>query len=285
MRRRQVLASGAALLSVSLAGCAHPSVVLDMNEATAAAIADELSTTAEPGSEEHSVVTTALENGSATRSGRSELFYTTDTVRVDGTVYRVSETSVDRTDVTVYEVRIDVNPETTTSDLGTIEFAELPGTDRQQLDSALSRDPPSTNDGYEVGINYGTAADVGNDSVFVPEQQYDIVVYDGDRYRVTTASESASEVEYRYAVTEVAPSVGVFADQIREQYLVALSGLSDAERSVVEAAIDGGHFEESDAFESVIGRIREHEGLNVDDFYGTWLVEYDGTAYLTYAEW
>lgn len=285
MRRRKVLASGAALLSVSVAGCAHPSVVLDMDEATAEEIADEMSTTAEPGSEEYTVVTNALENGSATRRGRSELFYMTDTVRIDGAVYSVSETSVSRSDVTVYDVRIDVNPETTTAELGEIEFGELPETDRNRLDSVLSRDPPSTDDGYEVGVGYGTADEIGNGSVFVPEQQYDVVVYDGQRYRIKTTSETASEEEYRYEVTEVAPNVDEFADQIREEYLFALTGLSEAERSVVEAAIDGGHFEESEAFESVIARIREHEGLNVDDFYGTWLVEYDGTAYLTYAEW
>ena len=46
MRRRQFLASGTALLSVAIAGCAHPPVVLDLNEASADDITDAVSTTA-----------------------------------------------------------------------------------------------------------------------------------------------------------------------------------------------------------------------------------------------
>jgi len=285
MRRRQLLASATALLSTSLAGCGHPSVVLDMNEATAEGITDEMSPTAEPGTEEYTVITDALENGSTTRSSRNELFYSNHTVQVNDVFYRVSETQLSSSEVTVYDVRIDVDPEETTPELGEIEYMELPETDRRRLESALSEEPPSTGDGYEVGVQYGSADDVGNDSVFVPEQQYDIVIYDGSRYRIETESETASEGEYRYEVTEIAPSVDAFADQLQEEYLFELSGLSDAEQAVVETAIDSTHFEESEAFDSVVDRLQDHEGMNVDDFYGTWLVEYDGTAYLTDARW
>ena len=285
MRRRQVLASGAALLSVSIAGCAHPSVVLDMSEATPERIADEVSTAPQPESEEYTVVAAAVENGSTTRRGRYELFDRTDTVRLDGGVYEVSETRLDSSEVTVYDVLIDVNPGDAAAELGEIEFAELPETDRQRLERVLAPEPPSTDEGYEVGVGYGSAAEVGDDSVFVPEPQYDILVYEGERYGIGVESDTATEVEYRYEVTEIADSVEAFAEQIREEYLFTLSGLSDAEREVVESAIESTHFAESDAFQSVIERIREHDGLRVDDFYGTWLVEYDGAAYVTYAEW
>jgi len=83
MRRRQFLASGAALLPVALAGCAHPAVVLDLNEATSDTIADEVSTTAAAGSPEYAVVETALANGSATRRDRRELFDRDETVRFE----------------------------------------------------------------------------------------------------------------------------------------------------------------------------------------------------------
>ena len=95
MRRRQFLAGGTALLSVAVAGCGHPDVVLDMDEATADDIADEDSTTAESGSEEYQVLASARDDGSATRSGRRELFDRTDTIRVDGAFYEVSETRVE----------------------------------------------------------------------------------------------------------------------------------------------------------------------------------------------
>lgn len=92
MKRRQFLASGTALLSVALAGCDLPPVVLDMNDATADDTADEISMTADPGSEEYSLVTSPRENGSATRSGRYELFDRTNAIRVGDSFYDISET-------------------------------------------------------------------------------------------------------------------------------------------------------------------------------------------------
>ena len=285
MKRRQVLASGAALLSVAAAGCAHPSVVLTMREATAERVANEVSTAPEPESEEYEVVAAAIENGSTTHRSRHELFDDTDTVLIDGGVYEVSETRLDSNEVTVYDVRIDVNPENTTPGLGEIEYGQLPETDRERLESVFSREFESPGEGYEMGVSYGSAAEVGEDSVLVPDQQYDVIVYEGDPYRVDVESDERTEAEYRYEATEVAPDIEAFAEQVREEYLFALSGLSEAEREVVEAAIESGHYEESDAFDSVMERIRDHDGLHVADFYGTWLVEYDGTAYVTYAEW
>lgn len=44
--------------------------------------------------------------------------------------------------------------------------------------------------------------------------------------------------EYRYEITEFTSDVDAFADRVREQYLITLDGLSDAERAVVEEAID-----------------------------------------------
>ncbi|WP_121822304.1 hypothetical protein [Halostella salina] len=285
MRRRQFLAAGAALCSLTVAGCAHPEVVLDMDEASSADIADEVSTSPDPGSEEHTVVTAAIENGSATRSGRYELFDRTDTVRIDDAVYTVTETRLRSGEVTVYEVLVDVDPDDTTPDRGEVRYDDLPAVDRERLDIVFSEDPPSSGGEYDVGVTYGTAEEVGNESVFVPDQQYDIVVHDGERYRIGVDSREANEAEYRYEVTQVAPDLETFADQMRDRYRFELTGLSDAERSVVEEAIDGGHFEDSDAFRSVVDRIRDHEGLHEADFHGTWLVAYDGGEYLTYAEW
>jgi hypothetical protein len=285
MRRRQFLASGTALLPVVVAGCGHPAVVLDLNDATADDIANEVSTTAEPGSAEYTVVSSALENGSAERSGRYELFDRVDTVRVGDAFYEVSETRLGSSDVTVYEVRIDFDPADSTPERGEIEYDDLPETDRQRLEPIVSEDVPSGGDGDDIGVGYGTASEVGNESAFVPDPQYDVLVHDGNRYRVTVDSRTASETRYRYEVTEVAPGVDQFADRIREQYLFTLEGLSDAEREVVAEAIDGAYFEDDDAFRSVVERIRAHEGISEDDFYGTWLLEYEGVEYLTYVEW
>ena len=285
MRRRRFLASGTALLTVSLAGCAHPSVVLDLNAATADDIADEVSMDPDPGSEEHDVVASAVENGSATRRGRYELFDRTDAVRIDGAVYEVSETRTASSEVTVYEVLVDFDPEDATPELGEIAFEDLPETDRERLEPIVSEADPPRGDGYDVGVGYGSAEEVGNGSVFVPERRYDVLVYEGERYRVAVDSRTAPEAEYRYEATEVAPDVETFAERVRDRYLFVLSGLSDAEREVVEESIDGAYFEDDEAFRSVVDRIREHDGISEDDFYGTWLLEYEGTEYLAYVEW
>ncbi|WP_424005139.1 hypothetical protein ACOZ4I_17560 (plasmid) [Haloarcula salina] len=284
MRRRQFLTSGTALLSTALAGCGHPPVVLDMQSATSADIADEVAMTAEPDSEEYAVVTSARENGTATRRGRYDLFDRTSVVRVDDTFYEVSETRVSSSEVTVYEVLIDFDPDDTTPDVGEIRYDELPEVDRQRLESVLSGDHPTGQDGYDMGVGYGTAEEV-NGSVFVPERQYDVIVHDGNRYRVAVNSRTASEAEYRYEVTEIAPDVEAFADQVRDRYLFELSGLSEAEQTVVEDAIESGYYEDDDAFRSVVERIRAHEAIREDDFYGTWLIAYEGEEYITYVEW
>ena len=284
MRRRELLATGTALLPLPLAGCVHPEVILTMDPATADDIADRVSLHPEPDAEEYTVTADAVANGSTTRRGRSELFDRTSTVRLNNSFYEMNETRLSSSEVTVYEVLLDVNPEKTTAEVGAIAYEELPETDRRRLDGILSEEPPQT-DGYDVGVSYGSAAEVGDDSVFVPERQYDILVYEGDRYRVAVDSRTAAEAEYRYTATEVAPTVEAFADQVREQYLFTLAGLSDAERDVVEEAINDGYYEETDAFRSVAERIRSHEGIEVHDFYGTWLIEYEGEEYITYVEW
>ncbi|EMA12887.1 hypothetical protein [Haloarcula marismortui] len=285
MRRRQFLAGGTVLLSAAVAGCGHPSVVLDMDDATAADIADEVSISPDSESAEYTVVSAAIENGSATRRGRNELFDQIDTVRIDETFYEVSETPLESNEVTVYEVRIDFDPADSTAEIGEIAYEELPAVDRQRLDPIISDDNPPSGDGYDVGIGYGTAAEVGDGSAFVPERQYDIIVHDGDRYRVTVSTRTTTETKYRYEATEVASGVDSFADQIRDQYLFTLTGLSEAEREVVEEAIDGGYFQDDEAFRSVTDRIREHEGIEVTDSYGTWLLAYEQVEYLTYVEW
>ncbi|MDZ7746855.1 MAG: hypothetical protein U5K28_10205 [Halobacteriales archaeon] len=284
MRRRQFLASGTALLSVPLAGCGHPSVVLDLETASSDDIVDEVSMTVDPGSEEYRVVSSAIENGSSTRSGRYDLFDRVNTVRFEDSFYEVSETRLDSADVTVYTVRLDFDPANSTPDLGAIAYEALPETDRQRLQRVLAEDVPDQA-GYDVGVEYGTAGEVGEDSVFVPEQQYDILTDGADRYRVAVEARTTSEAAYQYEVTELAPDVATFATHVREQYLFALVGLSDAERAVVEEAIESAYFEDDEAFRSVVETIRAHDGLTVDDFYGTWLLAYDGTDYLTYVEW
>ena len=285
MRRRQFLASGTALLSVAIAGCGHPDVVLDMDEATADDIADERSTRVESGSEEYRILTSARDDGAATRTGRRELFDRTNAVRVDGAFYEVSETRTESSEATVYDVDVAFDPDDTNAEVGEVAYEDLPAFDREQLSFVVNGQKPADEEGYIASVDYGTAEEVGDRSALVPEQEYDIVTHEGDRYRVEVESRTVSEGEYRYEVTEIAPDVETFADQVREEYLFALTGLSDAEREVVEEAIDGAYYEDDDAFRSVVEKIRDHDGLYVESHDGTWLLNYEDIEYLTDVEW
>lgn len=286
MRRRKLLASSTALISSTLAGCVHPPVVLDMNAATADDIASEVSITANPGSEEYHLIRSARENGSATRHGRHALFDSTNIVRMNGTVYKMSETEIGRSEATAYDVILDLDPKDQTPHLGEIDYQELPAADRQRLAPLITGDVSGKDTQSDLGVAYGTAEDIEAESVFVPDQQYDILVHNSQRYRVTVDAQTTFDMVYRYKVAEtVAPTVEAFADQVRKQYQFSFTGLSKAERAVVEKAITDGYYENSDAFQSVLERIRAHKGITVDDFYGTWLIDYEGTDYLAYAEW
>jgi len=285
MRRRQFLASGTVLLSVAVAGCGHPNVVLDLEAASDEDIADEASTPAEPGSEEHDVLASARDNGSATRRGRRELFDRTDTVQVDGGFYEVTETRTESSEVTVYSVDVALNPDDTKAEVGAVAYDDLPEYDRRKLEVIVSGPEPEDGERLNASIEYDSAEDVGDRSALVPDSRYDIVTHDGDRHRVAVDSRRVSEAEYRYEVRQVAPDAETFAEQVRGEYLFALTGLSEAEREVVEEAIDGAYYEDDDGFQSVVDRIRDHEGPNVEDSYGTWLLGYENEEYLTYVEW
>lgn len=284
MKRRQFLATGTTLLAAAVAGCAHPPGVLTMDAAGDEDIADEASLLARPDSEEYGIVVRGRENGTATRRGRYELFDETDVVRVNDTFYEVSESRLQSSEVTVYEVYVDLDPENTTADVGEVAFEDLPAVDRERLGPVLTERTENDDVRYDAAVDYGPAEEA-NGSVFVPERQYDIVVYEGRRYRIAADSRAASEATYRYEVTEAAPDVETYAAQVRERYLFALTDLSEAEREVVETAIEGGYYDDDDPFQSVVDRLRDHEGFEVYDRYGTWLVEYEGAEYVTYAEW
>jgi hypothetical protein len=284
MRRRQFLAGGVALLPL-VAGCAHPDVVLDLNEATDDDdVADEVSTRVDADSDEYAVVEAALENGTATRRSRTELFDRAETVRFEDAFYEVSSTRLGSSEVTVYDVLLETASDDATADLGEVAYGDLPEADRRRLEPVLTGVLPES-ERERVGVGYGTADEAGNESVFVPERQYDVLTHDGERYRVTVESETETATEYRYELTEVAPDVGTFAGRVRDRYQFELSGLSEAERDVVEAAIDGAYFEDDDAFQSVVDRIRDHDAIRAAEFYGTWLLAYEDTPYLAYVEW
>jgi hypothetical protein len=293
MRRRQYLAASAALLAAPLAGCAHPSAVLDMTEATDEDVADSASGNVDHHPEAGGLVAEAVENGSATVSDRSPPIDPGTPVEYEGRYYDLSVTETGERETTVYDVRIDYDGDSESgsdSESGdetpgsAVDYGDLPAPDRDTVDTLLP--PPDDfpgGDGYDFGVGREYADEEAKASVLVPEQEYAAVVYEGTRYPVDAGGGRAVTVtDYRYETEEIAASAAEFGAAVRREYLFTLSGLSGAEREVVAEAIEDGYYEgsASDAFKSLVRRFREHEAVEADEWGGDWLVRYDGTVYL-----
>lgn len=283
MRRRHYLASTAALLAGPLAGCAHPEAVLTMDAVSDADLAGRASRDVDRHPEYRDLVRRAVEDGPANATGRSPPLETDEPIAFEDRYYELSVTETGEREGTQYDITIDYDPGTATPGGEVIDYADLPAVDRATMDALL---PPPENrpsdEGADFGVNRVYDDEEAAESVLVPEQEYDAVVYEGERYPVAAGDGRAVTIyEYRYEAAEIAGSAAEYGAAVREEYAFTLSGLSEAEREVVREAIDDGYYEGSadDAFVSVAERFRAHEGVETDEWGGEWVVRYEGTVY------
>lgn len=276
MKRRQVLAGAAGALSVALAGCADPRAVLTMTAVSDEEIAERASVSP-PDRESTRIVRSAVENGSATASGTRAPLDVDFPMAVDGAYYDLSrsETRIgDRLRVTVK-----VDPGESAPDAATIAFDKLPEADRKLLGRLV---PPP--EGREGAVGASAIYDDADReaSVLVPDAAYGAVERDGERFPFEVlGSDEVAAYEYRYEATRVAEDAAAFAERVRSEHLFELSGLSDAEREIVDEAIDGGYYDGSvsDAFSSLAERFRAHDAVESSEWGGEFLVRYRGTEY------
>lgn len=285
MDRRRALAVGGLLVLAVLAGCSAAGS-LDLQRATDdAELASQVSrSTALPEegpTHERKLVREAIENGSATASGRAPPVEQGLPFAHEGRYYDLSWTVTDRQPGTAVDVAIDYNG--TAPDDATVAYESLSARDRETLDRLL---PPRTDrreEGYDFGVHVTYNATERNRSVLL-SGEYDAVRYEGETYPVDVGdTEQVTTETYRYTATVVANSSGEYASQLREEYLFALSGLSERERAVVEEAVDDTYYAEDtddEAFRSVLETFQRHEAIRQGEYRGTWLVRYDGEVYL-----
>lgn len=288
MRRRRFLLAGGALLAGPLAGCVHPPNVLTMDAVSDAELAERTAQHVPNDADQRAAIHQAAENGSATFWSSAPRLDEETPVGVNGSYYRVSHTEIDSRERTAYDVKIQYDPGDWTPEYGAIAYDELPAVDRAAFGTLVTRadEHDRESDGFDVGAGDAYADLNVSESVFVPEQQYDAVTYEGETVRVAIDADARRVEHWRLELSPVADSAAEYARQVRDEYLFALSGLSSAEREIVEQAIDGGYYESTtDAFESLVDRLESHRAFEKDDFWGEWLVRYDGTDYWTYAEY
>lgn len=284
--RRRLLPLVGLLLLVLLAGCSAPGS-LTMGPVTDAELVDRASRSLErsaPPSEddpEARMLRTALENGSATIESPNPPVREGLPFAHDGAYYDLSWAVVDERTVTSVSLLVDYNA--SDPDGERIAYEDLPAADRRALDALLPPRDDRRVEGYDLGASSRYNDSELERSVLVSERDT-VVVFQGDAYPVRFDGTSETTVEtYRYTATKVADSSDEYARDLKEEHLFTLSGLSEAERSVVDEAIGEGSYyaedEDDEAFRSVVERFRRHEPIRGGEDHGEWLVSYGGETY------
>ncbi len=284
MHRRQVLAAAAAGVAGALAGCSDPRASLRLEAVDDAGIAERYATPADHlPDERRRIVVGAVKDGSATDETAGSPFEPDRPVGHEGRYYELAHEVVDEREATRYGVRVDYDPGESAGEVGEIDYADLPAVDREALGGLVPPEgEPTDGEGFDLGKPAVYAPEDAEQSVLVPEQEYDVVVHDGQRYLLDVGdAESVTLTTYRYTVEQVAADHAEMADRVRERYLFELSDLPAAQREIVDAARDG-RFREgepSGTFRDLVGRFRDHDAVEADEYGGEWLVRYEGREY------
>lgn len=286
MRTRTLLAAVAVLATLALAGCSSPGSI-QMDPVDDADIGREATLDVptpdpdapEPAETNARTIREAIESGSTTAEGTGPPVDRAGPYRHDGAVFNLSYEVVDTHEETAADVRIDYDPSDTSGEA--IAFADLPAVDRDRL-AGLFPQRGDGGEGYDFGIGVRYDESEAAESVLVGPQEYRVLVYEGERYRIDVETEEVTVNTYRYTATEVAPGLAAYGQRLREELAFDLGGLSDGQRSVVESAIDGGYTANDDGdsdFEAVVDEFRRHEAVEETDYDGTWIARYDGEIY------
>jgi hypothetical protein len=285
MRHRTVLALGLVALLAGLSGCSAAGS-LSLTPVDDRALAEEASrplpADAPPDADE-SVVRRAIENGTATAVGDYPPVDEQLPFRHEGRFYAVDY--AENGTAPGYDVGIRIDFNASSVDGTVVDYGELPAVDRETLEFVLTQEPPDEErlePGYDFGVGAIYTGSDAESSVLAPTQEYDAVRYEGEVYPIDVQAERETLTVYRYQASLVAESHEAYAESLRDRHEFELSGLSDAERTVVEDALNGTNYiEDSDneAFDSLVDRFRAHEPVEETDYGGSYVVRYDGRLY------
>jgi hypothetical protein len=293
MQRRQFLAAAGATLAVALAGCSRPPRVdLRMVALSESDIGERLVRPARDLSPSaRTIVRRAHEDGeyvrTADRSG--PLVNDGRVVSYDGRVFSVRTTrvGVERRTFETFDVTYTGRGDNTTvevdADARVVDYGDLPAIDREMFDAA---DPDSlARDGSAIAAFVRDDYPDDADSVFVPEQEYDAVRYEGHTFLVEyQGPRTVENGRFRYELEPLAPDVTTYVERVVDEHVFTLArtDLSEEQRGMVDTAIEEGYSEEkelSDGFADLIDRISAHEPVDRSYANRWYVLRYDGTTY------
>lgn len=307
MRRRALLATGSALLA-SAAGCTgrgsfgfslgdsqaaqRPTARLSMEAMDDAGIARRLCYSIESGNdaerERPRLLRTLADEGVAEIQRTREPLPADRPICYDGAAYRLDYEILEETPATTFSVKLDlVTGETPVGE--TVQYTDLPAVDREVFRQR----------GFDDGIaGIGTSLLYTHEQVersaLVPDSDVAIIEWaNGERaeWHVDDSYETTLNT-YRYSVESTTPTSEV-GRRLREQQAWELSGLSEAEREIVETAVADGQYvvppdeKPPDSVRSLADRFRPQTQAHgpgetpEPDLSGSYLVRYDGQVYYT----
>ncbi|MBV0924258.1 hypothetical protein KTS45_08595 [Halomicroarcula limicola] len=283
MRRRQFLAGLSVAAVAPLAGCSDPRGSIRLTDVSDDAVLAERWTRSADALSESSreLVAGAVEDDDAraTAAATSPPLELARPVRYEGSYYEVSYEATNEREETSYDVVVTFNPDPAPET--TVAFADLPAVDREVLDGLLESRWDRTD---ETNTRLGTPAVYTDaeaaESVIVPEPEYDGVTR-GDRTvgLGVDGSRQVTVADYRYRAELLAEDDAGIAALARERYRFEFGDLTAEQRSILDEA-KGGEARSADppsqAFVDLVEKFRAHDGLDVDEYGGTWLLGYDG---------
>ena len=281
-----MLAALGLLALVALAGCSATGS-LSMKTADDAEIAEAASRPAvvdSPAPDDREVVREAIEDVSGTATATDPPVKRGLPLAYEGSYYEIDWNITGTEPGTAFAVGIDLNGTAPADE--TVGFEELSERDRRLLGdplTAMSERESRLRPGPDVAIPEEYTIAETNESVLL-SGDYSAVRHNGTVYPfVLEERREVTLTRYRYTVTRVADNTTAYAQQLRNEHLFRLSGVSETERSVVNDAIDGVYYAEGtddEAFRSVMDRFSAESAIEADDSDGTWLVRYDGQVYV-----
>lgn len=289
--RRRTLAALALLAMAALAGCADPAGSLRMVPVDDAEMADRASHEASAGDRPADLareirtrerVRRAIENGTLNVTAARPPIDDELPYEYRGAYYDLSSERVGTRPAVETEVEIDHNA----TDPGgpRVAFTELSAADRERIEPAITRESRTDRPGPEVEahLTYPDPA-AASSTLLAHAGGSVVVVHGGEEYALTIGETSEATLGvYRYEATLAAANATAYAEQLRDGYAFTLSGLSEAEASVVEEAAGGSYYAGStddEGFAALVERFRDREGVRRSEYGGEFIVRYGDRVY------
>ncbi|WP_411963712.1 hypothetical protein [Haloferax sp. YSMS24] len=204
-------------------------------------------------------------------------------VEHEGTYYRVEREQTAEKERSAHLVSIEYERERTPSDDATVlSLDELPEADQEAFLSAYPEKLKRGGDphGFSIGGYEYVYPDGANSQLLDAGTVW--IRYDGRPLEVTVrGTKTVEEVTYSYTLDEVAADQSAFVAFVRDEFVVTLDGLSEAEREVFEQAIEEDVNECEPLSEGFAGLKERLEAVpeekRLDDM--AWPVTYEGDTY------